>query len=89
MQGPRAGEVGLQGGIDGYEQMVSTFAFSVKAYWALWGPLGQPMIEGVDAWKRIQHAYLESVRNETGARGASLPLVNLSVTLPVEFPWIP
>ena len=83
MQGPRAGEVALQGEIDGYERMVYTFAFSTKAYWALWGLLGQPMIVGVDAWQRMQRAYLESVRNGFGVRGASLPLVSLSVTLPM------
>ncbi len=38
------------GGHDSYDAMVDTFAFSAKACWALWGPLGQPMIDGVDRW---------------------------------------
>ena len=36
MQGPR-GDEALQG-LDGYEQMVDTFAEQAKAYWRLWGP---------------------------------------------------
>ncbi len=40
MQGPRGDEI-LQS-LDGYEQMVDTFAEQAKAYWGLWGPLGEP-----------------------------------------------
>ena len=47
MQGPR-GDEALQG-LDTYEQMVDTFAEQAKAYWGLWGPLGKPMVRGVDA----------------------------------------
>jgi hypothetical protein len=47
MQGPRGDET-LQG-LDGYEQVVDTFAEQAKAYWGLWGPLGKPMVRGVDA----------------------------------------
>lgn len=42
MQRPRNAEA-LQG-MDGYEQMVNTFAENAKAYWRLWGPQGEPMI---------------------------------------------
>ena len=38
MQGPR-GDEALQG-LDGYEQMMNTFAENAKRYWRLWGPLG-------------------------------------------------
>ena len=38
MQGPR-GDEPLRG-LDGYEQMVNTFAQNAKAYWRMWGPLG-------------------------------------------------
>jgi hypothetical protein len=47
MHGPRDDEA-LQG-LDGYEQMVNTCAENAKAYWRLWGPLGEPMIRVVDA----------------------------------------
>jgi hypothetical protein len=42
MQGPRSDEA-LRG-LDGYEQMVDNFAEQAKAYWRLWGPLGEPMV---------------------------------------------
>ncbi len=47
-QGPQEGE-DLQG-LYVYEQLVNTFVFSAKTYFSMWGPLGQPMIEGVDRW---------------------------------------
>jgi hypothetical protein len=46
MQGP-PDDVALQG-LDGYEQMVNTCAENAKAYWRLWGPLGEPMIRVVE-----------------------------------------
>ena len=57
MQGPRNAET-LQG-LDGYEQMVNTFAQNAKAYWLLWGPQGEPMIRVVDAWVEQQRTYLQ------------------------------
>jgi hypothetical protein len=36
MQGPRDDEA-LRG-LEGYEQMVNTFAENAKTYWRLWGP---------------------------------------------------
>jgi hypothetical protein len=48
---------------DGYGVMVHTIAFSAKAYWAMWGPLGQPMIDGVDRWAERTQGYLQPVRN--------------------------
>jgi hypothetical protein len=30
--------------------MVDNFAEQAKAYWRLWGPLGEPMVRGIDAW---------------------------------------
>ena len=57
MQGPRSDEA-LRG-LDGYEQMVDNFAEQAKVYWRLWGPLGEPMVRGVDAWVEQQHAYLQ------------------------------
>jgi hypothetical protein len=60
MQGPQGDET-LQG-LDGYEQMVDTFAKQAKAYWRVWGPLGEPMVRGVDAWAEMQRAYLQLLR---------------------------
>ena len=52
---------GLQGdealaGLDTYEQMLNTFAQQAKSYWRMWGPLGEPMIQGIDAWVQMQRA---------------------------------
>jgi hypothetical protein len=60
MQGPPDDEA-LQG-LDGYEQMVNTFAENAKAYWRLWGPLGEPMVRIVDGWAEQQRAYLRWLR---------------------------
>ena len=65
MQGPRRDEA-LRG-LDGYEQMVDNFAEQAKAYWRLWGPLGEPMVRGVDAWAEGQRAYLQWLRQVYGA----------------------
>jgi len=49
----------------GYELMVDTIAFSTKAYWAMWGPLGQPMIDAIDSWAARQWGYLRQKKNES------------------------
>ena len=64
MQGPQW-EAGLQG-LDQYEQMVNTFADQAKAYWGLWGPLGEPMVRGIDAWAEMQRAYVQWMRQSMG-----------------------
>ena len=51
MQEPRGNEA-LRG-LDGYEQLVYTFAEQAKAYWGLWGPLGEPMVRGIEAWAEM------------------------------------
>ena len=50
MQGPQ-GDEAIQG-LDGYEQLVDNFAEQAKAYWRLWGPLGEPMVRGVESLGR-------------------------------------
>jgi hypothetical protein len=67
MQGPR-GDKPLRG-LDDYEQMVNTFAENAKAYWRLWGPLGEPMVQGIDAWVQVQRAYLQWLRQAYGGAG--------------------
>ena len=66
MQGPRDNEA-LRG-IDGYEQMLNTFAENARAYWRVWGPLGEPMVRGVDAWVEQQRSYLQWLRQNYGGR---------------------
>lgn len=66
MQGPR-GDEALQA-MDGYEQMVNTFAEQAKTYWRMWGPPGEPMMNGIDAWADMQRAYIEYFRQTMGKR---------------------
>jgi hypothetical protein len=61
LHGSRDDEQALRG-LDGYEQMLDTFAQQAKAYWRLWGPLGEPMVRTVDGWTKQQHSYLRWVR---------------------------
>lgn len=68
-QGSRGDEV-LRG-LDGYERMVNIFAENAKAYWGAWGPLGEPMVRGVETWAEMQRAYLQWLRQTPGARGSA------------------
>ena len=36
----RLQDIVIRQGTDSYEQMVNATAFTAKAYWAMWGPLG-------------------------------------------------
>jgi hypothetical protein len=67
MQGPR-GDEAFQG-VEGYEQMLDTFAENAKAYWRLWGPLGEPMVRVIDAWVEQQRSFLQLLRQNYGAGG--------------------
>ncbi len=51
--------------LDGYELMVDTFAFSAKAYWAMWGPLGLPMIDAIDRWAQSLRGHPHPAKNES------------------------
>jgi len=64
MQEPR-GDEALRG-LDGYEQLVNTFAEQAKPYWGLWGPLVEPMVRGIEAWAEMQRAYLLWLRQTYG-----------------------
>ncbi len=63
-EGPQ-GDEPLQG-LDGYEQMVNTFAEQAKMFWRMWGPAGEPMVRGIEAWAEMQRAYLQWLRQTTG-----------------------
>ncbi len=65
LQGPQNNEA-LRG-LDGYEQMVNTFAEQARAYWGLWGPPGEAMGQGVEAWAQMQRAYIQWLRQTYGA----------------------
>lgn len=66
MQRPQRDEALL--GLDGYEQMVNTFAQNAKAYWRLWGPLGEPMVRIVEAGAEQQRSYLSLSFNKRRSR---------------------
>ncbi len=55
-----------------YEQLVNTFVFSAKTYFAMWGPLAVPMIEGADRWAKMQRAYLLQLRQTLNAGNSSV-----------------
>jgi hypothetical protein len=50
-----------------YEQMVNTFAEQAKMFWRMWGPQGEPMVRGLEAWAEMQRAYIQWLRQTTGA----------------------
>ncbi len=84
MQQSRADGKVLQGGIDGYEQMVNTIAQSAKAYWRMWGPLGEPMIQSIDAWTQMQREYLRGLGgNGSEVRNGRVPQVTPPAKLPM------
>jgi len=65
MQEGSRGDEPLQG-LDGYEQMVNTFAEQAKMFWRMWGPAGEPMVRGIEAWAEMQRAYLQWLRQTSG-----------------------
>jgi hypothetical protein len=65
--GPRGDEA--LGQVDVYEQMVDTFAKQSKAYWRMWGPLGEPMLNGVEYWEGTQRAFILWLRETYGTNG--------------------
>jgi len=54
-----------QQALDGYMLMVHTTAFSAKAYWAMWGPLGLPVIDTIDSWAQRQREFLQPLGDES------------------------
>ncbi len=67
MQGGSRGDEALQG-LEVYEQMVDTFADQAKAYWRMWGPQGEPMVRGIDAWAEMQRASIQLLRQNMANR---------------------
>ena len=40
--------------------VLTVYAEGAKAYWGAWGPLGQPAVQAVETWTRLQRRYLEA-----------------------------
>ena len=51
------------------EGMAHGFADNVRAYWRMWGPLGEPMVHAVDFWADLQRGYLRWLREASAAGG--------------------
>ena len=60
--GPQANEV--RQGLDGYEQMMNTFAEQAKTFWKSMGPAGEPVALGIESWAQMQHAYIQWLRQQ-------------------------
>jgi hypothetical protein len=60
-------------GIDGYEQMMNTFAQQAKTFWKSMGPAGEPMALGIESFAQMQSAYLQWLRQVKRTSGASVP----------------
>ena len=48
--------------------MVDFLAEGAKAYWRLWGPLGEPMVYAVETWAKMQRAYFQSLHQVIGSK---------------------
>ena len=54
------------------EGMVHGFADNVRAYWRMWGPLGESMVHAVDFWADLQRGYLRWLREASAAGGRGM-----------------
>ena len=43
-------------------EALTSYADGAKAYWSMWGPLGQPAIQAIDMWTYMQRRYLEALK---------------------------
>jgi hypothetical protein len=72
MQGRPQGDEVRQG-IDGYEQMMNTFAQQANTFWRSLGPAGEPMALGIESWAQMQSAYIQWLRQAARSSGESSP----------------
>jgi hypothetical protein len=42
--------------------MVNTIAEQAKIFWRMWGPAGEPMVRGIEAWVEMQRAFIQWLR---------------------------
>ena len=86
----RAYEAGLPG-VRIAELIGAACAQNAKAYWSWWGPLGKPMIRGIEAWEDMQRGYLQSlsgaprVVKSTEEAERSFTKLEAAVEAPVAF----
>jgi hypothetical protein len=71
MQGRPQGEA-VQLGIDGYEQMMNTFAQQATTFWKSMGPAGEPMALSIESFAQMQRAYIQWLAQAQRTSGASL-----------------
>ncbi len=50
------------------ERLLAFFSEGAKVYWRLWGPLGEPMVQAVEAGAKAQRDYLRWMRQLYGAK---------------------
>ena len=74
MQGSRNGKAHLQAlnetehmMLGETEFMTDFFAEGAKAYWRLWGPLGDPMVHAVHELAKMQRAYFRGLHQVIGS----------------------
>jgi hypothetical protein len=60
------------------DEVLMSYAEGAKAYWSMWGPLGQPAIQAIDVWRHSQRRYLEAL--EAIMVPVNVPQVPLSAT---------
>ena len=60
-------------------EALTSYADGAKAYWSMWGPLGQPAIQAIDMWAYSQRRYLE-VLEAIMVLPTSVPQAPLSAT---------
>ncbi len=59
-------------------EVLTSYADGAKAYWSMWGPLGQPAIQTIDFWTYSQRRYLEAL--EAIMVPSNVPQAPLSAT---------
>ncbi len=71
MQEPQSQKAALRGW-EFAERMVHGFAENVRAYWRMWGPLGEPMVHAIDFWADLQRGYLRWLREASAVGGEGM-----------------
>jgi hypothetical protein len=51
--------------------MLNTFENNAKDFWEMWGAPGGPMVQGIEASVQMQRAYLQLLRQASGAGNQS------------------
>jgi hypothetical protein len=59
--------------LDGYEQILNSFAEQAKTFWKSMGPAGEPMAMGVESFIQMQRAYLRWLGQAMRSSGMPLP----------------